>query len=243
VILKRYVTLSACLFSLVEYEALAFYNPQTGRWLSRDPIGEIGGLNLYGFVGNDPLMRADPDGRYWWLLIPLLIGSGCSGHCVPCCCVDDVTADPNPPKWVFMPGISYRAPFDLNVKMEFKSSGSSSVTDQNCKLKWEETWYAPSNPPWYAPNVDYGKPYDVTDYTKFSGSGKCNTAGVWTLHDDPGSSTIISSTSFTMDLKIDVTVTSAGDPKCQKICKNREKKLTVRVKGQLLNGQPNPNYQ
>jgi integrase/recombinase XerD len=27
-----------------------YYNPTTGRWPSRDPIGEEGGLNLYGFV-------------------------------------------------------------------------------------------------------------------------------------------------------------------------------------------------
>jgi RHS repeat-associated protein len=28
-------------------------DPLTGRWKSRDPIGEEGGMNLYGFVGND----------------------------------------------------------------------------------------------------------------------------------------------------------------------------------------------
>lgn len=32
-----------------------YYDPETGRWLSRDPIGERGGLNLYAFVGNDPV--------------------------------------------------------------------------------------------------------------------------------------------------------------------------------------------
>ena len=30
------------------------YDPVAGRWLSRDPIAEDGGLNLYGFVGNRP---------------------------------------------------------------------------------------------------------------------------------------------------------------------------------------------
>lgn len=34
--------------------AEAFYNPSAGRWLSRDPIQEQGGLNLHGFVSNDP---------------------------------------------------------------------------------------------------------------------------------------------------------------------------------------------
>jgi RHS repeat-associated protein len=31
------------------------YNPATGRWANRDPIGELGGLNCYGFVRNNPL--------------------------------------------------------------------------------------------------------------------------------------------------------------------------------------------
>ena len=36
------------------------YDPDLGRWLSRDPIGEAGGLNLYGYAGNDPTNHADP---------------------------------------------------------------------------------------------------------------------------------------------------------------------------------------
>src|SRR5512141_2559088 len=36
-----------------------FYNPQTGRWLSRDPAEEKHGQNLHGFVGNDPVRRID----------------------------------------------------------------------------------------------------------------------------------------------------------------------------------------
>ena len=35
---------------LLSRDASAFYNPQTGRWLNRDPMGEEGGLNLYIFV-------------------------------------------------------------------------------------------------------------------------------------------------------------------------------------------------
>ena len=41
------------------YYGFRYYDPQTGRWLSRDPIGERGGLNLYGFVGNHPVGRID----------------------------------------------------------------------------------------------------------------------------------------------------------------------------------------
>ena len=46
--------------------ASAYYNPETGRWLSRDPIGEPGGLNLYCFVHNAAIIRLDPTGLKAW---------------------------------------------------------------------------------------------------------------------------------------------------------------------------------
>lgn len=46
------------------YYGLRYYNPDTGRWLSQDPISERGGLNLYGFVGNDGVNRIDVLGLY-----------------------------------------------------------------------------------------------------------------------------------------------------------------------------------
>ena len=36
------------------------------RWLNRDPIEEKGGLNLYGFCGNNPVARYDKDGRAYF---------------------------------------------------------------------------------------------------------------------------------------------------------------------------------
>ena len=39
-----------------------FYDPTNGRWLTRDPIGYTGGVNLYGYVGNDPGNKWDPLG-------------------------------------------------------------------------------------------------------------------------------------------------------------------------------------
>jgi RHS repeat-associated protein len=50
------------------YYGYRYYNPGTGRWLNRDSIGELGGLNLYGFVGNNPLKWIDHFGlaRFEW---------------------------------------------------------------------------------------------------------------------------------------------------------------------------------
>ncbi|MDD4406063.1 MAG: RHS repeat-associated core domain-containing protein [Parabacteroides sp.] len=41
------------------YYGYRYYSPALGRWLSRDPIEEQGGLNLYGFVNNDPVNAYD----------------------------------------------------------------------------------------------------------------------------------------------------------------------------------------
>ena len=38
------------------------YQPSTGRWTARDPIFFGGGLNLYGYVGGDPVNRVDREG-------------------------------------------------------------------------------------------------------------------------------------------------------------------------------------
>jgi len=43
--------------------ASAFYNPQTGRWLNRDPIGLRGGANENAFVLNSPISHYDILGR------------------------------------------------------------------------------------------------------------------------------------------------------------------------------------
>ena len=46
----------------LDYYNYRHYEPVTGRWLQRDPIGEAGGANLYGFCKNSPYLLVDAGG-------------------------------------------------------------------------------------------------------------------------------------------------------------------------------------
>lgn len=41
------------------YYGYRYYDPLTGRWPSRDPIEELGGVNLYGFLANNGISNLD----------------------------------------------------------------------------------------------------------------------------------------------------------------------------------------
>ena len=53
------------------YNRARMYSPELGRFTSKDPIGFAGGdLNLYRYVGNNPILLSDPQGK-----CPLLIAA------------------------------------------------------------------------------------------------------------------------------------------------------------------------
>ena len=53
----------------LSYYGYRFYSHHIGTWVTRDPLGETGGINLYAFVDNNPVNWADPWGlrgkRIW----------------------------------------------------------------------------------------------------------------------------------------------------------------------------------
>ncbi len=46
----------------LDFMRARFYDPEDGRFTSRDPIGINGGINLYQYAGNEPLLNVDPNG-------------------------------------------------------------------------------------------------------------------------------------------------------------------------------------
>ena len=43
-----------------------YYDPEIGRYLTRDPIGYGDGMNVYVYAGNNPINHIDPLGLSWW---------------------------------------------------------------------------------------------------------------------------------------------------------------------------------
>ena len=83
------------------YYNYRYYSPELGRWLSRDPIEEQGGYNLYGMVGNGIVNNWDHNGErfgfaFAWPPLKNCIDAAQNRHtsCLDSClglkCPDDI---------------------------------------------------------------------------------------------------------------------------------------------------------
>jgi RHS repeat-associated protein len=55
------------------YYGYRYYDAVAGRWINRDPIEENGGVNLYGFIGNEPLGKLELLGLAAVVPIPIIM--------------------------------------------------------------------------------------------------------------------------------------------------------------------------
>ncbi len=72
------------------YNGARYYDPRTGRYITSDPMGLLGGINMYAYGFDNPLLYVDPSGYFpwgtWWdvtrwdfgsaALLGLCIGTG-----------------------------------------------------------------------------------------------------------------------------------------------------------------------
>lgn len=50
----------------LHYNRFRYYSPAMGRYLSRDPLGLLAGMNFYRYAANSPINQADPLGLWTW---------------------------------------------------------------------------------------------------------------------------------------------------------------------------------
>jgi RHS repeat-associated protein len=105
------------------YFGYRYYQPNLQRWLTRDPIGEFGGINLYRFVRNRPIDAIDPDRQALWINWPII----------------NITYN-----LVFGPSYTPTdgEPLELPEEYEFPSGTSEASTEM--PLEAPTTWVPPS---------------------------------------------------------------------------------------------------
>jgi RHS repeat-associated protein len=80
------------------------YDPSLGRWLSRDPIGEAAGANLYAYVLNNPVRFLDPLGLRTTIFYRSSGGSSSNGFILD---LGHIVLDVNGHRLDYIPGDSH----------------------------------------------------------------------------------------------------------------------------------------
>jgi RHS repeat-associated protein len=78
---RRFTSYDRSAATGLDYAVNRHYDSKQGRFTQPDPLGlgaasvaDPQSLNMYSYVGNDPMNRVDPDGQFWGALFQLIIG-------------------------------------------------------------------------------------------------------------------------------------------------------------------------
>jgi len=77
----------------LHYNFRRYYDPQTGRYITQDPIGLAGGLNQYTYVDADPNNLYDPTGEIAPAIILIGTAARAYGACLARCTAQEVVLD------------------------------------------------------------------------------------------------------------------------------------------------------
>jgi RHS repeat-associated protein len=145
------------------YYGYRYYQPSTGRWLSRDPIGESGGVNLFLFVLNNGLLYVDKDGLFTvgplppWVaeLAPKLIestpkvGPHIGGFVDPVISIDPTEKPYGLPKEIYPYPLEWKEKEDKTKQKLYRSMKGDlhPETGDDSSRKLGIRWYADSKQP------------------------------------------------------------------------------------------------
>ncbi len=136
-----------------------YYSPSLGRWISRDPIGERGGLNLYTYAENCPLTQVDPGGLSAQVSISVVNDQQHRGHINT-----TITADVRAPSKCDHVHFAQLVLYEAIVYWGVLGRSTSGALDNSIWLS-----------PWYTEHID-------GPAALFG-----NTPGQrWTMYDNPG---------------------------------------------------------
>jgi len=123
------------------------------RWLSRDPMEEWGGINVYSFVINSSVNRIDKLG----LMASPPRGSAKCG----CCCIEDLTLVDDGLKFDNTYTIPYSRLATHNFHVDVSMSYGPDDKDMKCKFMMNESWEVTGDT--WGPSTGSGiRSYDIS---------------------------------------------------------------------------------